>query len=69
MFFASAHGSTKITNKAIAMMYTGRRPYISDKGASTTLPQAMPIRYVVMPKMPVFLLIPQSSIKPGMAEV
>ena len=69
MFLANAQGSTKITNEAIAMMYTGLRPYISDSGASTTLPHAMPIRYVVIPKMPVFLLMPHSSIKPGMADV
>jgi hypothetical protein len=69
IFFASAQGSTKITKHPNAMIYTGRLPYISDKGASTTLPHAMPSKYVVTPKIPVFLLMPQSSIKPGMAEV
>jgi hypothetical protein len=44
IFFASAHGSTKITKNPSAMMYTGRRPYISDSGARITLPQAMPSR-------------------------
>jgi hypothetical protein len=44
MFVASAHGNTKITNKPSAVTYTGRLPYISDNGASTTLPQAIPSR-------------------------
>lgn len=69
IFCASAHGKTKMTNKPSAIMYTGRRPYISDSGARTTLPQAMPSKYVVTPRMPVFLLMPQSSIKPGIADV
>jgi hypothetical protein len=69
IFCASAQGRTKITNSPSAMMYTGRRPYISDKGARTTLPQAIPSKYVVTPKMPVFREIPRSLIRPGMADV
>ena len=42
IFCASAQGRTKITNSPSAIMYTGRRPYISLKGANTTLPQAIP---------------------------
>lgn len=69
IFCANAQGSTKITKSPNAMTYTGRRPYISDSGARTTLPHAMPSRYVVTPKIPRFRLMPQSSIRPGMAEV
>ena len=69
MFSASAQGSTKMTNRPRAIIYTGLRPYISDRGARTMEPQAMPRRYVVTPRIPVLSLIPNSSIRPGIADV
>jgi len=44
IFLARAQGKIKITNIAVEIMYTGLRPYISERGARTVDPAAIPIR-------------------------
>ena len=48
---AFAAGMMRTTKKAIAIVYTGRRPHVSDIGARVNEPTARPSRYVVTPKV------------------
>ena len=51
IFWAKAHGRTRMTKRDKATMYTILLPYISDKGARMTDPTAIPMRYVVSPRL------------------
>ena len=65
--FDSAHGMMSIVKMATAIRYTGRRPYISLRGARSSDPSARPHRYVVMPRIiNVLDLTPNVCIMPGM---